>query len=245
MMQVIKRDGKTIEDFDDNKIRTAIMKAVEGSHSKEELKERFDESKLNDLIAKIWLDIVLQCNKSELMDDRVAIEVEKIQDIVERNLIKAGFADTAKAYILYRQKRTDIRNSRDSISKTISDILIKDSKDCDAKRENGNIDGNTAMGTMLQIGANVSKNYYLNNMMSKDITKAHIDGYIHIHDLDFYKLTVTCCQIDFKKLAKGGFNPGHGFVREPQSIGSCATLAAIAIQSDQGDCHSFCGSIQK
>lgn len=244
-MQVIKRDGKTIEDFDDNKIRTAIMKAVEGSHSKEELKERFDESKLNDLIAKIWLDIVLQCNKSELMDDRVAIEVEKIQDIVERNLIKAGFADTAKAYILYRQKRTDIRNSRDSISKTISDILIKDSKDCDAKRENGNIDGNTAMGTMLQIGANVSKNYYLNNMMSKDITKAHIDGYIHIHDLDFYKLTVTCCQIDFKKLAKGGFNPGHGFVREPQSIGSCATLAAIAIQSDQGDCHSFCGSIQK
>ena len=47
-MMVIKRDGKTIEDFDDNKIRTAIMKAVEGSHSKEELKERFDESKLND-----------------------------------------------------------------------------------------------------------------------------------------------------------------------------------------------------
>lgn len=245
MMQVIKRDGKTIEEFDDNKIRTAIMKAVEGSHSKEELKERFDESKLNDLITKIWLDIVLQCNKSELMDDRVAIEVEKIQDIVERNLIKAGFADTAKAYILYRRKRDEIRSTRDSISKTISDVLMSDSKDSDTKRENANIDGNTAMGTMLQVGANVSKNYYLNNMMSKDIAKAHIDGYIHIHDLDFYKLTVTCCQIDFKKLAKGGFNPGHGFVREPQSIGSYATLAAIAIQSDQGDCHSFCGSIQK
>lgn len=236
-MMVIKRDGKTIEDFDDNKIRTAIMKAVKGSHSSEELKERFDESKLNDLIAKIWLDIVLQCNKSELMDDRVAIEVEKIQDIVERNLIKAGFADTAKAYILYRQKRTDIRNSRDSISKTISDVLMSDSKDSDTKRENANIDGNTAMGTMLQVGANVSKNYYLNNMMSKDIAKAHINGYIHIHDLDFYKLTVTCCQIDFKKLAKSGFNTGHGYLREPQSIGSYATLAAIAIQSDQNDCH--------
>ena len=235
MMQVIKRDGKTIEDFDDNKIRTAIMKAVEGSHSKEELKERFDGSKLNDLIAKIWLDIVLQCNKSELMDDRVAIEVEKIQDIVERNLIKAGFADTAKAYILYRRKRDEIRSTRDSISKTISDVLMSDSKNCDTKRENGNVDGNTAMGTMLQVGSNVTKNFYVNNMMSKDIAKAYTEGYIHIHDLDFYSTTLTCCQIDFKKLAEGGFNTGHGHLREPNSIGSYATLAAIAIQSNQND----------
>lgn len=245
MMQVIKRDGKTIEDFDEKKIRTAIMKAVEDSHSKEELKERFDDSKLNNLITRIWTDIILQSNKSELMDDRVAIEVEKIQDIVERNLIKAGFADTAKAYILYRRKRTEIRDSRDSITKSISDVLLLDSEDNDTKRENANIDGNCAMGTMLQIGSNVSKNFYLNNMMSKDIAKSHIDGHIHIHDLDFYKLTVTCCQIDFKKLAKGGFNTGHGYLREPNSIASYATLAAIAIQSDQNDCHSFCGSIQK
>ena len=235
MMQVIKRDGKTIEEFDDNKIRTAIMKAVEGSHSKEELKERFDESKLNDLIAKIWLDIVLQCNKSELMDDRVAIEVEKIQDIVERNLIKAGFADTAKAYILYRRKRDEIRSTRDSISKTISDVLMSDSKNCDTKRENGNVNGDTPMGTMLQVGSNVTKNFYVNNMMSKDIAKAYTEGYIHIHDLDFYSTTLTCCQIDFKKLAEGGFNTGHGHLREPQSIGSYATLAAIAIQSNQND----------
>lgn len=239
MMQVIKRDGKTIEEFDDNKIRTAIMKAVEGSHSKEELKERFDESKLNDLIAKIWLDIVLQCNKSELMDDRVAIEVEKIQDIVERNLIKAGFADTAKAYILYRRKRDEIRSTRDSISKTISDILIKDSKDCDAKRENGNVNGDTPMGTMLQIASGVSKNFYINNMMSKDIAKAETEGYIHIHDLDFYKLTVTCVQMDCEKLFKGGFNTGKGQIREPNSITAYASLAAVAIQAEQNFQHSF------
>jgi ribonucleoside-triphosphate reductase len=93
------------------------------------------------------------------------------------------------------------------------------------------------MGTMLQIGSNVSKKFYLENMISKDIAKAHIDGYIHIHDLDFYALTPTCCQIDFEKLAKGGFCTGHGYLREPSKIESYATLAAIAIQSDQNDCH--------
>lgn len=262
-MKVIKRDNKTTEYFNVGKIRNAIMKAVKDSHSEEELEQRFDENKFNYLIYKIVDEIINnKLEESELADKTIVtvdeaqdalfrsmnpctITVEEIQDIVERNLIKCGFADTAKAYILYRQKRTDIRNSRDSISNTISDILFLDAESNDTKRENANIDGDTAMGTMLQVGSNVSKNFYLNNMISKDIARNHIDGHIHIHDLDFYKLTVTCCQIDFKKLSKDGFNPGHGFVREPNSIGSYATLAAIAIQSDQGDCHSFCGSIQK
>ena len=238
---VIKRNG-TPEPFTPDRIRVAIRKAVIASHTQEELKD-FS----NKVLEKLTSDIVVQIKDifDKQIGDAKSIGINVIQDIVERTLIKNGFADTAKAYILYRRKRDEIRDTRDSISKTISDVLMSDSKDSDTKRENANIDGNTAMGTMLQVGANVSKNYYLNNMMSKDIAKAHIDGYIHIHDLDFYKLTVTCCQIDFKKLSKDGFNPGHGFVREPQSIASYATLAAIAIQSDQGDCHSFCGSIQK
>jgi len=233
---VIKRNG-TVEPFVPDRIREAIHKAVIASHTQEELK---DFSNL--VLERLTSDVVVQIKdifdkQTDYPSSIKSIDINVIQDIVERTLIKNGFSDTAKAYILYRRKRDEIRSTRDSISKTISDVLMSDSKDCDAKRENANIDGNTAMGTMLQVGSNVSKNYYLNNMMSKDIAKAHIDGYIHIHDLDFYKLTVTCCQIDFKKLAKGGFNPGHGFVREPQSISSYTTLAAIAIQSDQGDCH--------
>lgn len=242
-LKVKKRDDSYVK-FDKSKISNAIYKAVLASHDN---KEQLDRSIADTLANMVCTHIYDKINDPELdvSSCGIIISVESIQDIVERVLIKNGYADTAKAYILYRNKRNEIRNTRDSISKTISDVLMSDSKDSDTKRENANIDGNTAMGTMLQVGSNVSKNYYLNNMMSKDIAKAHIDGYIHIHDLDFYKLTVTCCQIDFKKLAKDGFNPGHGFVREPQSIGSCATLAAIAIQSDQGDCHSFCGSIQK
>ena len=234
-LKVKKRDNSYVE-FNKSKISNAIYKAVLASHDN---KEQLDRSIADTLANMVCTCIYDKINDIELdvSSCGILISVETIQDIVERILIKNGYADTAKAYILYRNKRNEIRNTRDSISKTISDVLMSDSKDSDTKRENANIDGNTAMGTMLQVGSNVSKNYYLNNMMSKDIAKAHIDGYIHIHDLDFYKLTVTCCQIDFKKLSKDGFNPGHGFVREPQSIGSYATLAAIAIQSDQGDCH--------
>ena len=234
---VIKRNG-TPEPFTPGRIREAIRKAVIASHTQEELKD------FNNLVLeRLTSDVVVQIKdifdkQTDYPSSIKSIDINTIQDIVERTLIKNGFADTAKAYIVYRAKRDDIRNSRDSINKAISDVLMSDSKDSDTKRENANIDGNTAMGTMLQVGANVSKNYYLNNMMSKDIAKAHTDGYIHIHDLDFYKLTVTCCQIDFEKLVKGGFNTGHGYLREPQSIGSYATLAAIAIQSDQNDCHS-------
>ena len=246
--KVVKRDGSHVP-FDPTKIKNAIYKAILASHTQEELKERFSNEILDDITNQVVekcqdiMDITsaqlkdIDKDNNKVFETRVAISINGIQDIVEKTLIRNGFADTAKAYIVYRAKRDDIRNSRDSINKAISDVLMSDSKDSDTKRENANIDGNTAMGTMLQVGANVSKNYYLNNMMSKDIAKAHTDGYIHIHDLDFYKLTVTCCQIDFEKLVKGGFNTGHGYLREPQSIGSYATLAAIAIQSDQSDCH--------
>jgi ribonucleoside-triphosphate reductase len=231
--KVLKRDGVTTEDFNTSKIREAIKKAVKGSHSDEELNKRYNDS----ILDKIVENISYKVQYLMTYENKNPIPIEDIQDLVERELIKEGFADTAKAYILYRERRSNIRNTRDSITSTIKDILGKDSKEIDAKRENGNIDGNTAMGTMLQIGSSVSKNYYLENSMSKDIAKAHSEGYIHIHDLDFYQLTPTCCQIDFKKLAEGGFNTGHGFLREPNSISSYSMLSCIAIQSDQNDCH--------
>lgn len=231
---VIKRNG-TIEPFAPDRIREAIRKAVIASHTQEELKD-FS----NQVLEKLTSDVVVQIKDildKQTNSDIKTIDINVIQDIVERTLIKNGFADTAKAYILYRRKRDEIRSTRDSISKTISDILIKDSKDCDAKRENGNVNGDTPMGTMLQIASGVSKNFYINNMMSKDIAKAETEGYIHIHDLDFYKLTVTCVQMDCEKLFKGGFNTGKGQIREPNSITAYASLAAVAIQAEQNFQH--------
>ena len=244
-IKVLKRDGRTLEDFDTAKIRDAIYKAVLASHTQEEMDEFNDEIALHlandvsfNLNPFLQEPLHINLNGTTSPDNNFKyVTVDIIQDMVERTLIKNGYADTAKEYILYRNKRDEIRRTRNSIADTIREVLLTDAKDSDVKRENGNIDGNTAMGTMLQIGSNVSKNFYLNNMISKDIAKSVMDGYIHIHDLDFYKLTVTCCQIDFKKLAKGGFNTGHGYLREPQSIAAYTTLAAIAIQSDQNDCH--------
>ena len=231
-MKVVKRNNQVVN-FDKNRISNAIFKAINASHSEEELNSSFNQSTLE----KLTDDIVNICDKYVKDKNLDRISVENIQDIVERTLIKNGFADTAKEYILYRQKRSEIRNTRDSISKTISNLIASDSKDNDLKRDNGNIDGDCAMGTMLQVGSNVSKNFYAENMMSKDIREAYYDGYIHIHDLDFYSLTLTCCQIDCLKLFKDGFNTGHGYLREPNSIGSYSTLAAIAIQSNQNDQH--------
>ena len=230
-MKVLKRNGDVVI-FDRSKIVNAISKAVHETE-KHTSEDGFTEIGFTRLMNYITRDIVDYCSDK----NTDTISVEQIQDIVEQELIKAGYSNIAKTYILYRNKRSEIRNTNDSILKCLDEILNKEAKDSDLKRDNGNIDGDTAMGTMLQMGSNVAKTYYVNNMMSNDIKEAYLSGHIHIHDLDFYSLTVTCCQIDCVKLLKGGFNTGHGYLREPNSIGSYATLAAIAIQSDQNDCH--------
>jgi ribonucleoside-triphosphate reductase len=74
-------------------------------------------------------------------------------------------------------------------------------------------------------------------MIDPRFAEAHLNGDIHIHDLDFYAMTTTCCQIDVKSLLQKGFSTGHGSLREPQTIGSAAALACIAIQSNQNDQH--------
>ena len=123
------------------------------------------------------------------------------------------------------------------VKKILDDITVSKAADCDLKRDNANINGDTAMGSMLQYGANTAKEYYLDTMVSPIAAQMHRNGDIHIHDLDFYGWTTTCTQIELRKLFKGGFNTGHGHLREPKSIGSYAALAAIAIQSNQNDQH--------
>lgn len=116
-------------------------------------------------------------------------------------------------------------------------ITVLQAKDSDLKRDNANINGDSPMGAMLQYGANSAKEYNLEYLVRPEIAKLHRDGWIHIHDLDFYAWTTTCTQIELRKLFKNGFNTGHGHLRAPKSIGSYAALAAIAIQSNQNDQH--------
>jgi DeoR/GlpR family transcriptional regulator of sugar metabolism len=140
-------------------------------------------------------------------------------------------------YILYRADRSRVREMNTRLMKVYSDLTFKDAKDIDLKRENANIDGNTAMGTMLKYGSEGAKQFYDLFVLNPDHSNAHKTGVFHIHDLDFLTLTTTCCQIDIVKLFKDGFSTGHGFLREPQDIASYAALACIAIQSNQNDQH--------
>lgn len=93
------------------------------------------------------------------------------------------------------------------------------------------------MGTMLKYGSEIAKEYYLKEIITPEFAKAHREGRIHIHDLDFFALTTTCTQIDLGKLFEKGFHTGHGYIRTPNSIGSYASLACIVIQANQSDQH--------
>ena len=123
------------------------------------------------------------------------------------------------------------------IIKIFEDITFKNAADSDIKRENANINGDTAMGAMLKYGSEGAKQFNEYKVLKPEHSKAHINGDIHIHDLDFYTLTTTCCQIDLKKLFHNGFSTGHGYLREPNDIISYSSLACIAIQSNQNDQH--------
>ncbi len=164
-------------------------------------------------------------------------DVEHIQDLVERVLMDNGYVQTAKAYILYREERSRAREMNTRLMKTYEDITFSKAKDSDIKRENANIDGDTAMGSMLKFGSEGAKQFYDMFVLNPDHARAHREGDIHIHDLDFLTLTTTCCQIDIKKLFAGGFSTGHGTLREPNDISSYAALCCIAIQSNQNDQH--------
>ena len=222
IQSIIKRDGRVVL-YEQNKIAAAILRAMEAS----------GDGNAADA-ARVANDVQ---NELEHRFPQQSPNIEAIQDTVERQLMNHGFSAAAKAYILYRANRTRAREANTSLMKTIDEITNIDARISDMKRDNANIDGNTAMGSMLQIGSAGAKAYNEIYLLRPEHSKAYRDGDIHIHDFDFYSLTTTCCQIDILKLFHGGFSTGHGYLREPNSIQSYAALAAIAIQSNQNDQH--------
>ena len=222
IQSIIKRDGRVVL-YDQNKIAAAILKALEASG---------DGNAMD--AARVANDVQREL-EGKFTDQ--APNIEAVQDTVERQLMNHGFNSAAKAYILYRANRTRAREANTKLMKTIDEITNIDARISDMKRDNANIDGNTAMGSMLQIGAAGAKAYNEMYLLRPEHAKAYREGDIHIHDFDFYSLTTTCCQTDIIKLFKDGFSTGHGYLREPQSIQSYAALAAIALQSNQNDQH--------
>lgn len=220
--KIKKRDGREVP-FNIEKIASAIYKAASATGGK-------DYKIAMDLAEKVVEYI------EDTLDKKIP-NVEEIQDAVEKILIETGHARTAKEFILYRSDRTKVREMNTRLMKVYEELTFKDAKDNDLKRENANIDSDTAMGTMLKYGSEGAKQFYEMYVLKPEHAKAHKDADIHIHDLDFLTLTTTCCQIDIQKLFKGGFSTGHGYLREPNDINSYSALACIAIQSNQNDQH--------
>ena len=176
--------------------------------------------------------------------DAEKIKIETIQDMIEDALKKKGYEDVYDEFSSYRERRNQSRQlfsdekKMHKFLKTLEGLGLKSAHEDDNKRENANVDGDTAMGTMLQYGSTVSKEFAKSYLMKKKFAEAHDNGDIHIHDMDFLPMgTTTCMQIDLNKLFKNGFSTGHGHLREPNDIISYSALAAIAIQSDQNDQH--------
>lgn len=222
MIKTIKKRTGDIVKFNAQKITDAIKKA-----NMESIDETFSKEQLSTITNNVIKALKILKTPG----------VEQIQDAVEKVLIAGNFASTAKAYILYRAEHTKLRQAKADLMDIYDELTFTKAKDADIKRENANIDADTAMGTMLKYGSEGSKYFITSHILPKDIAVAHMDGDIHIHDMDFYMLTETCCQIDLLKLFKNGFSTGHGYLREPNDIRSYAALACIAIQANQNEMH--------
>lgn len=235
-LKVLKRNGRKLVDFDGTKIAIAIKKGFDSVSTEDEVKYTEKD------IQKVYHAVIKRIEK--LARDNDKIKIEEIQDLIEDEMKNKGYEDVCVSFADYRERRNNSRKlffdekKTHKFLKSIEGLGLKTANEDDAKRENANVDGDTAMGTMLQYGSTISKEFAKAYLMKPKFSEAHDDGDIHIHDMDFLAMgTTTCMQIELDRLFKNGFSTGHGYLRRPNDIMSYSALAAIAIQSNQNDQH--------
>ena len=240
-LMVIKRNGKKVP-FDETKIALAIKKGFDSVEVDDGEDERTPRKYDTKDIQKVYQAVLKKIEKASKDTDK--FKIEQIQDLIEEELSAKGYEDVYKSFSEYRERRAQSRKSffddkkTHKFLKSLENLGLKSANEEDAKRENANIDGNSPMGTMLQYGSTVSREFAKAYLMKPEYAKMHDEGAIHIHDMDFLAMgTTTCCQIDLAKLFKNGFDTGHGYVRPPQDISTYSSLAAIVIQANQNDQH--------
>ena len=187
MYQVVKRDGKKV-DFDIAKISAAITKAFEAQNTE------YHPSVIDMIALKVTADFT-----TKIKDGFVS--VEDIQDSVEQVLVQAGYAEVAKAYILYRKNREKIRNMKSTILdyKEIVDNYVKVA-DWRVK-ENSTVTYSVG-GLILSNSGAITANYWLSEIYDEEIANAHRNGDIHLHDLSM--LTGYCAGWSLKQLIQEG-----------------------------------------
>ncbi len=239
-LTVVKRNGKKV-DFDETKIALSIKKGFDSVEVDIDEDEKMRKYTSRD-VQKVYQAVLKKIEK--LTKEVNKFKIEEIQDLIEEELSKQEYLDVYQSFKEYRERRNQSRSSffedkkTHKFLKSLENLGLKSANEEDAKRENANIDGNSPMGTMLQYGATVSKEFAKAYLMKPEYARMHDEGMIHIHDMDFFAMgTTTCCQIDLSRLFKNGFDTGHGYVRPPQDISTYSSLAAIVIQANQNDQH--------
>ncbi|WP_308664216.1 ribonucleoside triphosphate reductase [uncultured Acidaminococcus sp.] len=187
MYSVVKRDGQIV-DFDVTKISSAITKAFEALH------KNYHPSIINMLALQVTADF-----DPKIKDDRIS--VESIQDSVEKVLSDSGYADVAKAYILYRKQREQIRNVNSSL------LNYKDLVDNYLHVNDWRVKENSTVtysvgGLILSNSGAITANYWLNEIYDKEVADAHKSAAMHIHDLSM--LTGYCAGWSLKQLIQEG-----------------------------------------
>lgn len=210
-MKVIKRDGRSVV-FDRDKIKNAVLKAfkeVDGEITQE------SKNKSSDIASYI------------ANQEKEELSVEEIQDMVEEKLMQSRRKDVAKAFILYRNDRTRIRENKTQLMKDITEKLMA----TNVQNQNANIDEKSFGGRVGEASDVVLKKYALDNCMSKMARENHLNNEVYIHDLNSYATGMhNCLSIPFDKLLKNGFNTRQTDVRPAQSINTAFQLLAVIFQ---------------
>lgn len=212
--QIRKRDGRVVA-FDREKIVAAILKATMAVHGGDRPKA--------EALAEIVVATLGGDSRRELPT------VEQIQDAIERALLEQGQSRSARAFILYRARRSRIREAKTELMDAVEEILAEVDR------------GETTVACspsekMLRIGATASKEFYLKRLLPEEMADAHLRGDLHIQDLEHYAKAPNSFVIPLERLMAEGYRTPHGMVRAPKRAHSAASLAAIALQAAQSDC---------
>lgn len=212
---VIKRDGRIVG-YNEEKIKAAIRKAMLQTEIGE------DESLIQKIADRIGITGA----------DRMS--VEEIQDRVELELMNSPRKEVAKRYIAYRDQRSIARRAK------TRDMFLEiiEAKSNDITRENANMNTDSPAGMMMKFASETTKPFVDDYLLSPEARDAVRNGYLHIHDKDYYPTkSLTCVQHPLDRILKYGFTAGHGESRPAKRIETASIISCISLETAQNEMH--------
>lgn len=212
---VVKRDGRVVG-YNDEKIKAAIRKAMLQTEMGE------DEALIHKITDRIS------------MSGPEQMTVEQIQDRVEMELMKSSRKEVAKRYIAYRDQRSIARRAK------TRDMFLEiiEAKNNDITRENANMNTDSPAGMMMKFASETTKPFVDDYLLSHEAREAVRNGYLHIHDKDYYPTkSLTCVQHPLDRILKYGFTAGHGESRPAKRIETASIIGCISLETAQNEMH--------